>query len=1036
MSEIHTPDRGPTLGDLEALDLRRVTDPGMPAPLRRALAKALSAAIDGEVRFDAGYRALYATDGSNYRMPPTGVVIPRSIDDLVKALAICHRFKAPVLARGGGTSLSGETCNAAVVIDTSKYLRQILSLDPLTRRARVQPGVVLDDLRRAANAHHLTFAPDPSTHKYCTLGGMLGNNSCGVHSVMAGRTSDNVHSLEVCTHDGLRMRVGATTDAELQAIVQAGGRRGALYAELRRIRDVYGPLIRARFPKIPRLVSGFGLDQLLPENGFQVARALVGTEGTCAMVLEATLDLVPWPRRRTLLILGYPDIFAAAEAVPALMTHGPIGLEAIDGVLARDMRTMHIHERYLDLFPDGDAWLLLELGGETRAEADDAARAVMAALKKQARPPSMKMYDAEPLEAEAWKARESGLGATARVQGQHDAWPGWEDSAVHPDRLAEYLRGLRKLYDAHGYHAALYGHFGQGCVHTRIDFELETAGGVARYHAFMEEASSLVVSLGGSLSGEHGDGQARAEFLEKMFGAELCEAFRAFKAAWDPHDLMNPGKVVTARGDAPYATTQNLRLGPRSRPAQPDTFFAYPDDGGSFARAVTRCVGVGKCRVEKPEEGRVMCPSYQVTREEADVTRGRAHALFEMLHGGIDDEGWRSKSVKASLDLCLSCKGCKTDCPMKVDMATYKAEFLAHHYAGRLRPRPAYAMGLIMVWARAAAWAPGLANALTQTPWIRRVLQRAAGLTPHREIPPFARRTLRQQVAPRVPRAGERAKVLLWADTFTNHFHPEIGLAAMEVLEAAGFDVTLSPKGLCCGRPLYDYGMLPTAKRQLRTILRRMAEPIDLGVPMVGLEPSCLAVFRDELRGLFPHDARAKRLAEQTFTLSEFLLRFAPHLPLPRHRGQRAVVQTHCHQHAVMGFHADRKMMDRLGLDARIIDGGCCGMAGSFGYEKGKFEIAQRCGEQGVLPEVRKAPPDALVLADGFSCRTQIVQGTGKRPQHLAEVIRDALPLHVRHAIAAARRRPRARRVAPATALTGALVAGAVGIWVWRRRYA
>ena len=575
-------------------------------PQAEALATDLRRSIRGEVRFDDGSRGLYATDGSNYRQVPIGVVVPRDIDDVPQAVEICRRHGAPVLPRGGGTSLAGQCCNVAVVLDVSKYLHRILELDPDRRRARVQPGVVLDDLRREAWRHHLTFAPDPSTHRQCTLGGMIGNNSCGVHSVMGGKTDDNVEELEILTYDGTRMRVGATSEEELQRIIREGGRRGEIYARLRALRDRYADVIRRRYPRIPRRVSGYNLDQLLPEHGFHVARALVGSEGTCAITLEATLRLLPWPRARSLLVLGYADVYTAADHVPEILEHKPIGLEGLDDRLVEDMKKTGIHPENITLLPDGGGWLLVEFGGDTREEADGHARRLMERLTGQAGAPSMKLFDDPDEERAVWLVRESGLGATAHVPGAKDTWEGWEDSAVPPDKVGAYLRDLRGLLDRYHYACALYGHFGQGCIHTRIDFDLATHDGIAAFRAFVHDAADLVVRHGGSLSGEHGDGQSRAELLPKMFGPELVQAFREFKAIWDPGGKMNPGKLVD-----PYRIDENLRLGTGYRPPQPMTHFAYPEDAGSFARAALRCVGVGNCR--KTDSG-TMCPSYMATR--------------------------------------------------------------------------------------------------------------------------------------------------------------------------------------------------------------------------------------------------------------------------------------------------------------------------------------------------------------------------------------------------------------------------------------
>ncbi|HVG59754.1 MAG TPA: FAD-binding and (Fe-S)-binding domain-containing protein [Hyalangium sp.] len=947
------------------------------------LEKALRTRLEGEVEFDAGSRALYATDASNYRQVPLGVVRPRSVEDVVQTLRICRHFGAPVLSRGGGTSLAGQTCNAAVVMDFSRYLNRILHVDPRRRLARVQPGVVLDNLRKLTiERYQLTFGPDPSTHNRCTLGGMLGNNACGTHAQMAGRMEQNVEELEVLTYDGLRLRVGPTPEEELERIIRAGGRRGQLYAGLRALRDRYAPLIRERYPKIPRRVSGYSLDELLPEKGFNVARALVGTEGTCVTVLEATLRLIPEPRARSLVVLGYPDVFQAADHLPGVLEHEPIGLEGLDDALVKDMRRKGLHPKDLELLPEGQGWLVVEFGGDSREEVDDKARRLMERLKGHAHAPTMRLYDKPEVERLIWEVRESGLGATAFIPGEPDAWEGWEDSAVAPDQLGAYLREFKQLLGRYGYKTALYGHFGQGCLHCRISFDFTTREGIQKYRRFVEEAADLVVRHHGSLSGEHGDGQSRAELLPKMFGEELVRAFGEFKALWDPANKMNPHKKV-----APYRLDENLRLGTQYAPPPQETHFQYPEDRGSFARATLRCVGVGKCR---REQGGIMCPSYMVTREEKHSTRGRAHLLFELLQGEPLEKGWRSEHVKEALDLCLACKGCKSDCPVNVDMATYKAEFLSHYYAGRVRPRHAYAFGLIMFWARLASLAPRAANFFTQTPGLRWLAKALAEVHPSREIPRFAPRSFQRLVRGRKAVPTTRGPVVLFPDTFNNFFHPDTARAALEVLEAAGFEVRVPQGFVCCGRPLYDYGMLDMAKALLRHTLRRFREEIRAGMPFVILEPSCAAVFRDELINLFPHDDDAKRLNQQTYVLSELLEKKAPDFELPKLRG-RALVQGHCHHQAVLNFEQERRALDRTGLDWERPDSGCCGMAGAFGFEKPHYETSVACGERVILPKVRQARKGTLLVADGFSCREQISQGTGRMPVHLAHVLWGAL---------------------------------------------
>jgi Fe-S oxidoreductase/FAD/FMN-containing dehydrogenase len=818
---------------------------------------------------------------------------------------------------------------------------------------------------------------------------------------MAGKTDANVEELEILTYDGLRMRVGQTSDDELEQIIRAGGRRGEIYAKLKALRDKYADLIRQRFPDIPRRVSGYNLVWLLPEHGFNVARALVGSECTCVTVLEATLRLVYSPPKRSLLVLGYPDVFHAGDHIMEVLAHQPIGLEGLDEVLYDDAKKMHLHLKTLALLPEGHGWLMAEFGGETKREADEKARGLIEQLKQKPDAPTMKLFDDPWEERQMWLVRESGLGATANVPGEDITWPGWEDSAVPPEKLGDYLRDFRKLLDTYGYHGSLYGHFGQGCLHTSTDFELTTRAGIAQFRAFVEDAADLVLKYGGSLSGEHGDGQARGELLEKMFGPELVEGFREFKAIWDPDWKMNPGKLVD-----PYPLDSNLRLGPDYEPMRVTTHFKFPHDHSSFAQATLRCAGVGECR---RLAGGTMCPSFMVTREEKHSTRGRARLLFEMMTGRTLEDGWRSEAVKESLDLCLSCKGCKGDCPVYVDMATYKAEFLSHYYAGRVRPRSAYAFGLIFYWSRLAALAPGLANFFTQTPLLRELAKLAAGVAPERRIPAFANETFvewfrRREHERATGRGGDGAttfahsptrplvhSVVLWPDTFNNYFHPETAKAAVEVLEAAGCQVTIPDRWLCCGRPLYDYGMLDRAERMLHDILEALRDDIRAGTPIVGLEPSCVAVFRDELTNLFPHDQDAHRLSEQVLTLSEFLEQKLDRYEPPKLR-RKAIVHGHCHHKAIVKMNAEQALLQKIGLDFEEPDPGCCGMAGSFGFEAGqRYGVSVAVGERILLPAVREAGKNTLIIADGFSCREQIAQGTGRQALHLAQVLQMAL---------------------------------------------
>ncbi|WP_445283547.1 FAD-binding and (Fe-S)-binding domain-containing protein [Streptomyces sp. DSM 118148] len=953
-----------------------------------ALEATLREAVDGEIRFDAGSRGAYVTDGSNYRQVPIGVVVPRTVEAGARAVEVCARFGAPVLSRGGGTSLAGQSTNTAVVIDWSKYCHALISVDPDTRTCVVEPGIVLDELNRRLSDHKLQFGPKPSTHSHCALGGMIGNNSCGASAQAYGKTIDNVRRLEIVTYDGLRMWVGPTSEAERARIAAGGGRKAEIYAGLDRIVTEYLADIRRGYPKIPRRVSGYNLDSLLPENGFDVARALVGSEGTLVTVLRAELDLVPVPPCQSLLVLGYDDICAAGDDVSRLLEHcSPSQLEALDGRMAQLMREEGAYLDSLNVLPEGDSWLLVQFAGDSGEDVDGQAHALLRAIGRGEGDPNVAFSDNPDREQKMLKAREAGLGVTARPPDGRETWEGWEDSAVPPERLGDYLRDLKKLFEEFGYdHPSLYGHFGQGCVHTRIPFQLKTAEGVADFRRFLHRAADLVASYGGSLSGEHGDGQSRGELLTRMFGERLVTAFGEMKALFDPGNRMNPGKIVD-----PDPVDGQLRLGADWRPATPTTHFGYPEDDHSFTRAVMRCVGIGNCRTH---EGGVMCPSYRATREEEHSTRGRARLLFEMLGGHTDSvitDGWRSAEVKDALDLCLACKGCKSDCPVGVDMATYKVEFLSHHYEGRLRPAAHYSMGWLPLWARLSRLAPPLVNTLLQAPLLARWGKALSGVAEERQAPVFARQSFLQWWRQRdvaEPDPADPKTVVLWPDTFTAYFHPSIAISAVRVLEDAGFKVTVPTESVCCGLTWISTGQLTTAEKVLRRTLDVLRPYLEAGTPVIGLEPSCTAVLRADAPELMPADQDVKRLAGQVRTFAEHLVHHAPDDWQPPQLNRQATVQTHCHQHAIMKFDADRELMRRARLDADVLDEGCCGLAGNFGFERGHHDISMAVAEHGVLPAVRKTAPGSLVLADGFSCRTQIEQGdTDRRALHLAEAL-------------------------------------------------
>jgi FAD/FMN-containing dehydrogenase/Fe-S oxidoreductase len=1000
----------------------------------------LMRSVEGEVRFDAGSKAMYAVDGSNYRQVPIGVVVPKSKEDVINTVAACRSFGAPLLSRGGGTSLAGQCCNVAILVDWTKYMHGVLEMNSSERWARVLPGTVCDELRGHAmreTNNQLVWGPDPATHDHCTFGGMMGNNSCGAHAQMSGKTDNNIEELEILLYDGTHLTVGWMTDADWDKHISQGGRTADIYRKLRSLRDRYAGLVKEKYPPIPRRVSGYNLDQLIPgkDGRFNVARSLVGSEGTLVTILEAKCRLIDAKAERVILMLGYPDVYEAGDHVTDIDPFGPTALEGIDHRLYENIqKKAGPHAAYLKMLPEGKGWLMAEFGAARRHDAIDLAKQVMEALKKKAGAPSMNLFtDADDMH-HLWAVRESGLGATAFVPGEPDTWPGWEDSAVPPEKLGGYLRDLRALFSKYNYDPALYGHFGQACVHCRVNFRLTSAEGIRQWRLFMDEATDLCVKYGGSLSGEHGDGQARAEFLEKMFGPELIGAFREFKSIWDPDWKMNPGKVVE-----PYRIDENLRLGADYHPWDPATHFKYPDDHGSFAHAALRCVGIGKCRrkeSKRPEDD-TMCPSFMVTHEERHTTRGRAHHLWEMLHGEVINNGWRDDNVKEALDLCLACKGCKGDCPVNVDMATYKSEFLSHYWEGRIRPRQAYAFGFIDRWARVASVWPGLVNLLTQTPGLSHVAKTLSGMPSKRTIPEFAPQTFQAWFKRRKSKsAGTKGNVMLWPDTFNNYFFSETAQAAAEVLESAGFAVQVPQTHLCCGRPLYDYGFLDQAKKYLKRILSHLEPYINAGTPIVVLEPSCASVFRDELHSLFPDDPLAQKLKKQTFLLSEFLQEKAGDWQMPQ-MARNAIIQGHCHHKSVLKFDDENAVLKKLGLDYKVLASGCCGMAGSFGFEADKYEVSSDIGERVLLPEVQKAAPDTLLIADGFSCREQISQETDRQALHLGEVIHlaqeNGSAAHGRYAESVVvEERQRTRRRARSRALLTVVAIGA-GVLVGAR---
>ena len=935
-----------------------------PAELAAALRAAGLAEIDTATR----RRAEYSSDASNYRVVPTVVAFPRHADEIVAALEVGRQLGVPIVPRGGGTSIAGNSVGTGVVLDLSRHLNHVVSVDDEQRTAVVEPGTVLDSITAAAAPHGLRFGPDPSTHSRATIGGAIGNNACGSRALRYGRTADNVVELDVVTGGGTRFRAR-----------RADSPPGSEVARLTALIGAHLATVRTEFGRFTRQVSGYSLEHLLPENGADVAKFLAGTEGTLALTLRATVRLVTAPKATALTVLGYADMAAAAEAVPALLPHQPVALEGIDSRLVDVVRTRRGSAAVPDL-PRGGGWLFVETAGDTSAAARDAATRLVA--------------DAACLDsavitggqaAALWRIREDGAGLGSRTPAGAPAWPGWEDSAVPPDKLPGYLRELTALMARHELDGLMYGHFGDGCIHVRIDFPLRDRPRVLR--EFMQDAAQLAVGYGGSMSGEHGDGRARGELLPAMYSAEAIGLFSAVKRIFDPGDLLNPGVIV-----APAPLDADLRV-PAARPLRRGLGFAYPDDRGDFAAAVHRCVGVGKCRADTTASGGVMCPSFLATRDEKDSTRGRSRVLQELANGSLVRD-WQAPEITEALDLCLSCKGCSSDCPVGVDMATYKAEALYQRYRRRLRPAAHYSLGWLPRWAALAARAPRLANGWLRAGPVAAAAKRLGGIDERRPLPAFARQTFRRWFTGRSragqQAAGSRKPVLLWVDTFTNAFTPQVGQAAVRVLEAAGYEVRITPRQVCCGLTWISTGQLDGARRQLRRTLRALGPALEEGIPIVGLEPSCAAALRADAAELLPGDKRAATLGTAVTTLAE-LLRATDGWTPPDLSDVTGVAQPHCHQHAVLGWDADAALLAAGGAQVSAV-GGCCGLAGNFGVERGHYDVSVAVAETALLPAVRKAGQDATVLADGFSCRTQLDQLTGTKGTHLAELLAARLP--------------------------------------------
>ena len=945
-------------------------------PRAPRLERALRERVKGEVRFDAHSRLLYSTDASLYQILPVGVVVPRDADDVVAAVTLAAEHGVPILPRGGGTSLAGQTVGTALVMDFGKFMNRVLSIDPDTRRAKVQPGLRLDRLQRAAAPYGLQFGPDPATIRQCALGGMIGNNSCGARSLVYGKTGDHVHSLDCVLSDG---RCAHFSAMRRDARAGAPGAEGELARTVLALLEPKRADILGRYPKIPRRVSGYNFDAMLEDEEINLARLIVGSEGTLATIVEAEVGLVPLPPARSLVLLSFAERFTSFDAVPAILPErGLSALEIVDSRVLRGAREIfEFRPAAAMASPDAMGVLFCEFSGESKDEVRALAEDFAARAPRLPGGPQAAVYLTDREQTAAWALRQAATGLLYLTTPSKDIKPQEfvEDTGCPPEKLGEYTRRFEAIVQKHGTTTGFFGHAGQGCLHIRVDLNLKLGEDRERMQRIAGDIAQLVVDFGGSLSGEHGDGLARSEFLPLMFGPEIIRLHTAVKQVFDPENRMNPGGKIVP----PYQRmTENLRFDETYEATAPETFFRYPE--GGFDVAVEKCNGMAVCR--KLDAG-TMCPSFMVTLEEMHSTRGRANSLREAMRGSLPR--MKSEEVREALDLCLACKACKTECPVGVDMARYKAEFLAQHHREHGIDRKSMFFGRVHDFAKLGGRLPGIANLGQRLagPAIRA----AAGMDSRRDMPALTRKPFRREFGRR-PRSvlGGRATVILFDDTFHNYFDPAPLHAAVTVLERAGYEVRLPKAQVCCGRAAVSKGLLEHARDLQRELLETLLPEVERGAWIVGIEPSCILTLRDELPDLV-RDDRAGKLASASVMLEEFLASLPEWRPGRLER--KAVVHGHCHQKAIIGMGPTTEVLSRVeGLEFRVLDSGCCGMAGSFGYEKGHYEVSKACGERVLFPAVRQAAADDLVVAPGFSCRHQISDFCGgRRSLHTAELL-------------------------------------------------
>ena len=972
----------------------------------QALERALKAAIAGEVRFDRISRALYSTDASVYQIEPLGVVVARNRDDIITTVRLCHEFRCPLTIRGGGTSQAGQAVGGGVILDTSKYINRVLDVDVERRTARVEPGIVLDELNAQLKPHNLRFAPDISTASRATLGGMMANNSAGARSVLYGITLHHVLEQHVVFADGSVAHLKDLTPSELDAACAENSIYGQGCRTVRDLAAAYAAEIDRRYPKLLRRVAGYNLNEFARrDQPFNLSRLMVGSEGTLGVVLEATVKLVPLPKAKAVMAIEFAGLLEALEAAPLILRHGPSAVEVMDKFILDYTKQNAELQRKRQAFISGDpgALLCVEFYAEDAAELPARLQALEADLTSHGY--GYRYFHALDLPAQAgiWSVREAGLGLSMAMKDDNKSLSFVEDTAVEPARLRDFIDRFLHLVRAHGTSAGVYAHASVGCLHVRPVVNLKTEAGVRAFESLANAVSDLVLEFGGALSGEHGDGLVRSPFMRKMFGPVLYEAFREIKRTFDPHGILNPGKIV----DAPPLTA-NLRYGPTYRSHAPQTWFDYSAWGG-MSGAVEMCSGLGACR--KTLDG-TMCPSYMATREEAHSTRGRANTLRLVMAGRLDESGLGDEGVREVLDLCLECRACKAECPVGVDVARFKSEFLADYWQRHGTPLRARALGHVHALSRWASRVPGAANALVGSGIVRSLNARLLGLHPDRPLPRWAHHTLQAQWArdparPPEPEGSRRA--WLFNDTFTNYFHPEIGLAAREVLEAAGVTAGLAAN-VCCGRPLISQGLLQEARELAARNTKYLSSLVGRALPgapggpdrvrptIVFLEPSCLSAMREDVPALLrgEQQQQARQIADACLSFEEFVERRAGAadgrgVPL-REGPARVLLHGHCHQKSMGGVAPAKALLARIpGATVTDLDAGCCGMAGSFGYAREHFDVSRQIGERRLLPAARRLADGEILVAAGTSCRQQVADFTGVRALHPAELLQSLL---------------------------------------------